>query len=89
MLWDPSRQVISVVDGDLVHIPFVTRQECRMPQLALSITLRDPKMSTNVYIRRIEAVLSSYLSQLNGDIVANNPRWYKAKFGIYYTSNGS
>ena len=43
-------------------IPSVTRQGCRMPQLTLSIALRDPKMSTNVYIRRIEAVLSSYLS---------------------------
>ena len=60
-----------------------------MSQLVLSIALRDLKMSINVYIQRIKTVLSSYLSQLSGNIVVNNFRRYKVKFDIYCTFNDS
>jgi len=55
-----------------VTIPSEVGQGCRMCLLALSIMVRGAKNVNKRLFRSIEAVLSSYWLQLNGDIVASS-----------------
>jgi len=54
------------------YIPSEVGQGCRMCLLALSIMVRGAKNVNKRLFRSIEAVLSSYWLQLNGDIVASS-----------------